>query len=202
MKDEFGCLFPVLFGKGEVTTKTAEGESDTRVHGNSESARAPCTRPVCSGRSGQARGGDTVEDEDTVHDTEAVISFSLKCLKVGTGWCRTGWASPTTAARPGKAGRWPGRPSAPPAETAEIQMCFLPHGPRRGAAAPHPPCALALSPTESKTFQPAESGRGPQRTPSADTRPHGRKGSGTNQSTEKNLKLGKLRLHIPQSAGT
>lgn len=31
-KDEFGCLFPALSGKREVTTKTVEGESHTHPH--------------------------------------------------------------------------------------------------------------------------------------------------------------------------
>ncbi|VTJ59886.1 Hypothetical predicted protein [Marmota monax] len=48
---------------------------------------------LCSrGLSGQTRGPGLVEDED-VHGTKAVISFSLKCLKVGIGQ-RLGPAGP------------------------------------------------------------------------------------------------------------
>lgn len=48
-------------------------------------AGVPCALSVCGRLSGQARGVNTVKDEDTIHDAEAVISFSLKCLKVGMG---------------------------------------------------------------------------------------------------------------------
>lgn len=86
MKDEFGYLF-LFSGKQAVTAYTAEGEPSTCIHGASRAARATCTSSVHCSLSGQSRGVDAVEDEDNdeVHGTEAVISFSLKCLKVGMG---------------------------------------------------------------------------------------------------------------------
>lgn len=101
MKDELGCLFPALFwGNREVTTTTAEGVTHTLAHA-CPSARVPCAR--CRPR-GQARRVHTVGNEDAVHDTEAVIHFFLKCLKVGVG-------------------RWPGSHLAPPRPRPRQAMC-------------------------------------------------------------------------------
>lgn len=90
MKDEFGYLFPILLRKWEVTTKIAEGERNTRIHW-SKVGRVPCTTSVCSDLSGEATRDDTVEDEDNIHNSKAVISFSLKWLKIGIGQ----WSGPT-----------------------------------------------------------------------------------------------------------
>lgn len=76
---------------------------------------------------------------------EAVVSFSLKCLKVGNGpGVRTDWAPPRPrqAERPAALHphpRRPGRPSTRDDETAKTHMCFLPRrGPLLGAPAlPH-----------------------------------------------------------------
>lgn len=90
MKDEFGYLFLFFFspGKQEVMLQCKQlRENPTGA--STEPARRPGPpvplRP--SAASGQSGGVDAVEREDggEIHGTEAVISFSLKCLKVGMG---------------------------------------------------------------------------------------------------------------------
>nr|KAF6282443.1 hypothetical protein mMyoMyo1_010080 [Myotis myotis] len=113
-----------------------------------------------------------VGNEDAVHDTEAVIRFSLKCLKVGVG-------------------RRPGSHLAPPRPRPRQATCQrAPHltlvqrrlqnpdvlpsqqpAPRSRCPPAHP------APRPLPPWQLAQPGRGPKRMPSADTRPHGLKGS-------------------------
>lgn len=145
-----------------MRTKTAEGESHASTEATSRLGVPPGVPSGCGGLSGQARGVNAVEDEDNIRDTEAVICFSLKCLKVGRG----PWPGPTGPPRR----RGHARQSASgPALIAGREG--LPRGMVRlqksrrasfpGATVPHPPCTPRPPPTtESKTFQPAEPGAG------------------------------------------
>lgn len=88
MKDEFGYLFLFFFFLGNKRLQCKQlRENPTGA--STELARRPGPpvplRP--SAASGQSGGVDAVEREDDseIHGTEAVISFSLKCLKVGMG---------------------------------------------------------------------------------------------------------------------
>ena len=151
--DIYFLLF-IFFGKREVTSKTAEDESQ---HRHPWKQQGPLDR---QGERTQLRVNTRRRP-----GYKAVISFSLKCLKVGNGpGVRTDWAPPRprqaerpAALRPHP--RWPGRPSTWDGETAKTHMCFLPRHVPLGAAAlpPTPSCAPRPPPTtESETFQPAE----------------------------------------------
>lgn len=156
-----------LFGKWEVRSKTAEGES----HASTDPTRQPGPRASpspawgspsgCGGLSGQARGVKAVEVEDDIRDTEAVICFSLKCLKVGRG----PWLGPTGPLCPRRGGPAliTGREGLPRG-TVRLQKSRRASFPN-AVRSPEPlsPPALRPSPpptTESKTFQPAEPGAG------------------------------------------
>lgn len=128
--DIYSLLF-IFLGKREVTSKTAEDESQ---HRHPWKQQGPLDR----------QGGRTWlrVNKGGRPGYEAVISFSLKCLKVGNGpGVRADWAPPRpcqaerpAALRPHP--RRPGRPSTRDGETAKTHMCFLPLcGPLLGAAA-------------------------------------------------------------------
>lgn len=125
-------------GKREVTAC---------IHGASRAARAACISSVHRSLSGQSRGVDVaVEDEvkREVHGTEAVVSFSLKCLKVGMDrWWGPSECPPNGHARQRASGPalHAGQESLPRGGAVRLQnpMCFLPRrGPLPGAAGPHP----------------------------------------------------------------
>lgn len=92
MKGELGCLFPALVWEARGDNQDSRRRVTHALAHACPSARVPCA--LCRPRR-QARGVHTVGNEDAVHDTAAVISFSLKCLKGGVG-------------------RWPGSNLAPP----------------------------------------------------------------------------------------
>lgn len=121
----------------------------------------PFCWPVRTGKGG-GHGGEGLERDDTTHNTEALVSFSLKCLKGAGRW-------PRQAARqhPAPAA---GREGGGRDETAETQVCFLPCS--RSSEPPGPPAPLP--PPISGAGQ---RGGGPKRMPSAGTRPRGLKGS-------------------------
>lgn len=106
------------------------------------------------------------EAEDNIHDTEAVISFSLKCLmKVGRGLWPGTHGGPAVAT-PGKAPVAPHASRAGKAFHAASLDCKNPHVlPSLTQSAPRSRCSPPCSPrppptTESKTFQPTEPGAG------------------------------------------
>lgn len=127
------------FGKPERLQPRQLKETPTA---SMETGRQPgllCSR----GLSGHARGPGPVEDED-VHGTKAVISFSLKGLKVGMGQ-QLGPAGPcqghTTQSASGPA-LHAGRKGLPCGMVRLQKSNVLPSPGSLllGAAAPHPPC--------------------------------------------------------------
>jgi hypothetical protein len=126
-------------------------------------AGVTCASSVHHSLSAQARGAGAVKDEDDdVYSTKAVISFSLKCLKVGMGrqWGPAGHLYGHARQSASSPAFHAGQEGLPPCGMVRLQnpMCFLPCcGPLPRAAAPQP---LHPSPpvptTESKTFQPSQ----------------------------------------------
>lgn len=166
-KGESGCVLPALsFGKREGAAETAGGESHTHTHA-CPSARLPCAPPTPRGPRGQARGVRTAGNEDAARDSEAVTTFSLKCLKGGVGR----WPGSSSLAPPhGGHGDGHARPraSVPPpltlVQTGLRNPDVLPSLRPLPGATPSPPCS-----------RPSRDGalRERERMPSVDTRPRG-----------------------------
>ena len=145
-------IFISFSGKQEVKQRKQLRENPTRASTEpAGAARAAYTSSTLRSLSGQSGGVDTVEkeDNDEVRGTEAVISFSLKCLNVGMGRRRRGpFGCSPTSRRPRQAKsqqpctpHWPGKAFHEERSDCKIQCASFPAtvlSLSRGADGPRP----------------------------------------------------------------